>query len=142
MGDTSPDDLRALTDQIAERARPEDLPALFGFLAEDLVPDVNMSILLAMEGMDEPYIEALARSLADLDEQAPTWALTAVLRVANTRGTDDDCTPKFIEALREAPSENRSALGRMATRLDRDPEADALTMQRRNLRAVLRAVIR
>jgi len=104
FGDRSEEEVNAWIDELEAKAEPDDLPRLLAAFDDDDVSGALWGILHVAEGMDDHYLEALLDHLPALWARAPQWAITAVLRIVNSAGEEDDCVPRFIELARAWPA--------------------------------------
>ncbi len=117
-----PADLDAQLQRLEAIATPELLPDLLGALEDDDPAGVLWSLFYIAESMDDAYLEALLDALPGLHRRAPRWAETAVIRILNTRGEPEDCTPQFLALAAKRSATLRRLLVRIATDIAAEPD--------------------
>ena len=113
---------------------------MFGLLEDDDPYGVLWSVFYVMEGMDDAYLEELVSVLPGLDQRAPVWAETALLRIINTRGEPEDCTGTFEAYVRATDDDTRGAIKGVLTRLLDSDDVGLSRPQRDSLQDTLAAV--
>ena len=117
-----PTDVDAKLQRLGTIATPELLPDLFGALEDDDPGGVLWSLFYVAEGMDDAYLEGLLEALPGLHRRAPRWAETAIIRILNTRGEPEDCTPQFLELAAARPATLRKLLVRICNDIAAEPD--------------------
>ena len=117
-----PGDLDGQLHRLEAIATPELLPDLLGALEDDDPAGVLWSLFYVAESMDDAYLGALLDALPGLHRRAPRWAETALIRILNTRGEPEDCTPEFLELAATRSATLRKLLVRIATDIAAEPD--------------------
>ncbi|MBL4687284.1 MAG: hypothetical protein JKY37_21990 [Nannocystaceae bacterium] len=138
-GEEPGQDVAAQVDAVERGATPDMLPRMFGVLEDDDPYGLLWSIFYVMEGMDDAYLQAFIAAVPGLEERAPGWAETALLRVVNTRDEPEDCTEAFEAIVRAADDTTRALVAAIATRLMDSEDAGLSGSQRRSLQASVAA---
>jgi len=137
-GDRSEEEVQGWLEEIDEHAQPSDLPRLFAILDDDDTSGVLWDVLYIAESMDDDYLRALLDQLPALWARAPQWAITAVLRILNTAGDEEDCVAEFLALARTTPA-SHTALHEIAAQLEEDRDL-VQDEQRAALRDLLAAL--
>lgn len=138
FGDQSEEDVHDWVEDLEAAAGPDDLPRLFAVLRDEDASGVLWDILYIAEGMDDDYLRVLVEQLPALWSRAPQWAITAVLRILNTSGEDEDCVADFIEHAK-AHSPAHPSLRELAHALEDDGDL-VQDEQRRAAQALIAAL--
>ena len=133
-------DINQHVDAIERGADTSLLPRMFGLLEDDDPYGLLWSVFYVMEGMDDAYLEQLVTVLPALDERAPGWAETAVLRIINTRGETEDCTESFEAFVRATDDDTRGVIKGVLVRLLDSDDVGLSRPQRDSLQDTIAAV--
>lgn len=135
-GEQREEEVQSWLEKLEEAAGPDDLPRLFALLDDDDASGVLWDVLYIAEGLDDAYLRVLVEQLPALWARAPQWAITAVLRVLNTAGEEEDCVPRFVDLARGYPPAH-AALRELAGQLEEEDEELVQEEQRQAVRMLI-----
>ncbi len=136
--DDASEESAKLLSRLEQVATARELASMFGMLASEAPHGIHWSVFFIAEGFDDAYLSALLDVLPDLSQRAPTWAETAVIRILNTRGHEDDCTQTFGKLVRQKPAAIRNSMKALLERLLQDESAALSPDQQESIVASLK----